>query len=353
MLPSATPIKLKKQSNSETPSSLAIEPVEMEVLFFSIIIPLYNRPEEIDQLLHTLTQQTYTHFEVLVIEDGSTDDAQSIVESYQDQLDIHYHVKKNEGQGFARNDGFARAKGAYFIVFDSDCLIPRNYLETVHMHLLEHQLDVYGGPDAAHESFTPIQKAISYSMTSPLTTGGIRGNKKHIGSFHPRSFNMGFARQVWEKTGGFTSTNMGEDIQFSLRAHAMGFKIGLISDALVYHKRRANFMQFYKQIHSFGRTRIKIYKQFPAELKLVHLFPTFFVFFLLATVILNSIDHFFAEVCNSFLAIYILLEFFHSWNKNKSAKVAFLSIFAAFIQLTAYGLGFIQDFWKRIILKQY
>lgn len=353
MLPSATPIKLKKQFNSEPPPSLAIEPVEMKVLFFSIIIPLYNRPEEIDQLLHTLTQQTYTHFEVLVIEDGSTDDAQSIVESYQDQLDIHYHVKKNEGQGFARNDGFARAKGAYFIVFDSDCLVPRNYLEMVHLHLLEHPLDVYGGPDAAHESFTPIQKAISYSMTSPLTTGGIRGNKKHIGSFHPRSFNMGFARQVWEKTGGFISTNMGEDIQFSLRAHAMGFKVGLISDALVYHKRRANFQQFYKQIHSFGRTRIKIYKQFPTELKLVHLFPTFFVFFLLITLILNSIDHFFAEVCNSFLAIYVLLIFFHSWNKNKSVKVAFLSIFAAFIQLTAYGLGFIQDFWKHIILKQY
>lgn len=321
-------------------------------IFYSIIIPLYNRPQEIDQLLHTLTQQTYSKFEVLVIEDGSSDDAKEIIESYHSQLDIHYHVKKNEGQGFARNYGFAKAKGDYFIVFDSDCLIPRTYLQKVNTYLNHHYLDVYGGPDAAHESFTPIQKAISYAMTSPLTTGGIRGNKRHVGRFNPRSFNLGLSRTVWDKTGGFISTNLGEDIEFSLRAHAMGFKIGLILDALVYHKRRVNFKQFYKQVHFFGRARVKIYKLFPAELKLVHLFPAFFVFFIALTAILNTINHFFAEICNLFLAIYILILFFHSWNESKSAKVAFLSIAATFIQFIGYGLGFIQDFWKRIILKQ-
>lgn len=321
-------------------------------MFFSIIIPLYNRPEEIDQLLHTLTQQIYSDFEVIVVEDGSTDDAKVIVESYQNQLDVHYYFKKNEGQGFARNDGFDRAKGDYYIVFDSDCLIPRDYLKTVNEYLVKHLLDVYGGPDAAHESFTPIQKAISYSMTSVLTTGGIRGSEKHIGTFHPRSFNMGLSRRVWEKTGGFILTRLGEDIEFSIRAHTLGFKIGLIPNAVVYHKRRTNWKQFYKQLHFFGRARINIYKYFPSELRWVHFLPSLFVVFVLMTLILNGIHCFFAEFCNFLLAVYVLALFFHSWSKNRSAKVAFLSVFAAFVQLMAYGMGFMQDFWKYIILKQ-
>lgn len=321
-------------------------------MFFSIIIPLYNRPQEIDELLHTLTQQIYTRFEVLVIEDGSKMDARQIVESYRDKLDIHYYFKENSGQGFTRNFGFSKAKGDYFIIFDSDCLIPANYLEVVNNYLAKNYLDAFGGPDGAHESFTPIQKAISYAMTSPFTTGGIRGNKKHIGQFHPRSFNMGISRQVWEKSGGFILTRLGEDIEFSIRIHSLGFKIGLIPEAIVYHKRRTSFGQFYKQLHFFGRARINIYKHFPSELKLVHFFPALFTVFLLGSLILNVLDSYLAGICNFFLAIFILLIFFHSWNTNKSAKVAFLSIFAAFIQLTAYGLGFMQDFWKRIILKQ-
>ena len=250
-------------------------------MFFSIIIPLYNRPQEIDELLFTLQQQEYKNFEVLVIEDGSENDAQSIVESYSGQLNIRYFVKENEGQGFTRNYGFERALGDYFIIFDSDCLIPRNYLTNVYAHLQKEYLDVFGGPDAAHESFTPVQKAISYSMTSLFTTGGIRGKKKHVGQFHPRSFNMGVSRKVWDRTGGFILTRLGEDIEFSIRAHRAGFRIGLIPEALVYHKRRTNFLQFYKQLHFFGRARINIYKHFPTELKLVHFFPAGFLLFLI------------------------------------------------------------------------
>ncbi len=245
-------------------------------MFFSIIIPLYNRPQEIDELLNTLTQQTYMQFEVLVIEDGSVKDAKAIVEKYSNALDIHYYFKPNAGQGFARNYGFERAKGDYFMVFDSDCLIPKDYLETVRDYLFEHKLDAYGGPDAAHQSFTPVQKAISYAMTSPFTTGGIRGNAKHIGQFHPRSFNMGVSREVWEKVGGYILTRLGEDIEYSIRIHEAGFKIGLIPAAKVYHKRRTSFAQFYKQLHFFGRARINIYKHFPAELKLMHFFPAVF-----------------------------------------------------------------------------
>ena len=322
-------------------------------MFFSIIIPLYNRPQEIDELLYTLTLQTYTRFEVLVIEDGSRLDAREIVESYKDRLDLRYYFKENEGQGFTRNFAFKLAKGDYFIMFDSDCLIPANYLEIVSSYLLKHQLDAYGGPDAAHSSFTPVQKAISYSMTSPFTTGGIRGNKKRLGGqFHPRSFNMGISRKVWEASGGFILTRLAEDIEFSIRIHSMGFKIGLIPDAIVYHKRRTDFLQFYKQLHFFGRARINVYKFFPKELKLVHFFPALFTIFLIFTVLMNALGFEVAGLCNLFLAVFVLLIFFHSWSMNKSAKVAFLSIFAAFIQLTAYGLGFMQDFWKRIILKR-
>ena len=339
-------------NTSQTSQDAGILPLQgAGGIFFSIIIPLYNRPQEIDELLETLTHQTYQQFEVLVLEDGSKLDARKIVETYQNKLDISYYVKENEGQGFTRNYGFARAKGEYFIVFDSDCLIPPDYLEIVSSYLYEHKLDAYGGPDGAHSSFTPVQKAISYSMTSPFTTGGIRGNKKHIGQFHPRSFNMGLSREVWEKSGGFILTRLGEDIEFSIRVHSLGFKIGLIPDAVVYHKRRTSLTQFYKQIHFFGRARINIYKHFPAELKLVHFFPAVFTVGLISLIILNIIGLKIAVLGNVLIAILVLLIFFHSLSINKSVKVAFLSILAAFVQLTAYGLGFMQDLWKRVIIK--
>ncbi|MEO5912117.1 MAG: glycosyltransferase [Pelobium sp.] len=321
-------------------------------MFFSIIIPLFNRPQEIKELLATLVKQTYTAFEVLVIEDGSKNDAKEIVSSYQDDLDIHYHFKKNEGQGFARNYGFERAKGDYFIIFDSDCLIPENYLENVKNYLYDHDLDAFGGPDDAHESFTPLQKAISYAMTSVFTTGGIRGKAKNAGGqFHPRSFNMGLSRKVWEKVGGYKITRLGEDIEFAIRIHEAGFKIGLIPDAKVYHKRRTSFKAFWKQLHFFGRARINITTFFPSTLKAVHFFPAIFTLGLIFTLLANFLLPLIAPICNLFLGIYILLIFFDSWSINKSLKVAFLSIFASFIQLTAYGFGFMQDFWKKLILK--
>lgn len=321
-------------------------------MFFSIIIPLYNRPQEIDELLATLTKQTYMQFEVLVIEDGSVQDAKEVVAKYKDRLDIHYFFKQNAGQGFARNYGFERARGDYFIIFDSDCLIPADYLETVKDYLFEHKLDAYGGPDAAHSSFSPVQKAISYAMTSPFTTGGIRGNKKHVGQFHPRSFNMGISREVWEKVGGFILTRLGEDIEYSIRIHESGFKIGLIPAAKVYHKRRTSFSQFYKQLHFFGRARINIYKHFPSELKLIHFFPAAFTVGFILTLLLNILYPPLAYICNTVLLIIFAMIFFHAWSVTKSVKVAFLSIIASFIQLFAYGMGFIQDFVKRVVLKQ-
>lgn len=319
---------------------------------FSIIIPLYNRPQEIDELLDTLTRQTYPNFEVIVVEDGSVKDAAFVMEKYRDKLDLHYFTKQNEGQGFTRNYAFARAKGEYFVCFDSDCLIPENYLESVKKHLEINWLDAYGGPDAAHSSFTAIQKAISYSMTSLFTTGGIRGKEKNAGgTFHPRSFNMGISRKVWEQTGGYLMTRMAEDIEFSIRIHEKGFKTGLINEAFVYHKRRTNFLQFWKQLHFFGRGRINLHSIFPKELKVVHFFPAAFTLFLLLTIILNMLQQPFSAFCNVLLGIYVLLVFFDAMAKTRSPKVAFLSIGATVIQLTAYGFGFMQEGLKRVFLK--
>lgn len=321
-------------------------------MFFSIIIPLYNRPLEIKELLQTLTLQTYTNFEVLVIEDGSQNAAKEIVESFTKQLNIQYFFKPNTGQGFTRNYGFERANGEYFIIFDSDCLIPENYLATANQEISKNKLDAYGGPDAAHHSFTPIQKAISYAMTSVFTTGGIRGKNKNAGGqFHPRSFNMGLSRKVWEKVGGFTITRMGEDILYSIAIQQAGFKTALIAGAVVYHKRRTNFLQFWKQLHFFGRGRINIYTYYPTQLKTVHFFPSIFTLFLGFTLVANLFKATIAATCNFFLAVYILFIFFDALAKNKSLKVAFLSIFASFIQLLAYGFGFTQNFITTIILK--
>lgn len=321
-------------------------------MFFSIIIPLYNRPQEILELLETLVKQTYTQFEVIIIEDGSKFDAREIADQFKNKLDLHYYFKENGGQGFARNYGFERAKGDYFIIFDSDCLIPDDYLEIVCNYLYEHSLDAFGGPDAAHKSFTPLQKAISYAMTSPFTTGGIRGNKKHLGQFHPRSFNMGVSRKVYETVGGFKLTRLGEDIEYSIRIHTAGFKIGLIPTAKVYHKRRTSLSQFYKQLHFFGRARINIYKHFPSELKPIHFFPAIFTVGFAILVLLNLFGCKLASLGNVVLGFYFSLLFLHSFYINKSFKIAILSIAAAFIQLTAYGLGFIQDFVKRVVFKK-
>ena len=285
-------------------------------MFFSIIIPLFNRPQEIDELLQSLTKQRYQKFEVIIVEDGSTKPAKAIVEKYADLLDVHYYEKPNEGQGFARNYGFARAKGDYFIVFDSDILVPHDYFDQVIKALQRDRWDAFGGPDAAHASFTPIQKAISYSMTSPFTTGGIRGNKAHVGAFHPRSFNMGLSREVYNLTKGFKLPRRSEDIEFSIRMIDMGFRVGLIPEAFVYHKRRATFLQFFKQTNFFGQGRIDIYQMFPQELKPVHALPTVFVLGLACLLILNLLNFLFSSpyillsvltmLGNSLLSIYTL-----------------------------------------------
>lgn len=317
-------------------------------MFYSIIIPVYNRPDEIYELLESLTKQTYTNFEVLIVEDGSEKNSKDVVDEFSEQLNIRYYYKENSGQGFSRNYGFERAKGDYFVVFDSDCIIPEHYFKTIDQFLSQNSVDAWGGPDRAHSSFTPLQKAINFSMTSILTTGGIRGLKKNLGGFHPRSFNMGISREVYQKTGGYKITRMGEDLEFSMRIIKSGFKSVLIKDAFVYHKRRTNLREFFWQLHFFGRARINIRRFYPEEVKLVHLFPTLFFTGLIISILFLILN---IPFLNRFYLLYVLyasLLILSSFVREKKLSIAFLSVAAAFTQLSAYSIGFLSELWKDI-----
>ncbi len=315
---------------------------------YSVIIPVYNRPDEVRELLQTLTTQTYRHFEVLVIEDGSTDRCEAEVRQFAGPLDVKYYEKENSGQGFSRNYGFERATGDYFVILDSDALLPPHYFRTVEDHLDAHSLDAYGGPDREHPSFTPVQKAISYSMTSPFSTGGIRGGKKRLGgAFHPRSFNMGLSREVYRRVGGFKITRMGEDIEYSIRIIRNGFRTGLIPEAYVYHKRRTSFGQFYRQLHFFGRARINISRFFPEELKLVHLFPALFTLGCLAVPPLLLAYRPLGLLGAALLALYTGLILVHGTLKNRSLRVGLLGVGAVYVQLFGYGIGFLTEAWRK------
>ncbi|HMP95265.1 MAG TPA: glycosyltransferase, partial [Phnomibacter sp.] len=256
-------------------------------LSISLIVPVFNRPAEVEELLQSLTTQTNSRFEVVLVEDGSQVPCLPVVEKYQQQLQIQYHTKPNSGPGLTRNMGATQAKGNYFVFLDSDCVLPPHYIQTVYTCLQRQYVDAFGGPDKAHEQFTPIQKAINYGMTSFLTTGGIRGGGEKLDKFHPRSFNMGYSRQVFNATGGFAAIRFGEDIDMSIRILKAGFSTALIKDAYVYHKRRSTFRQFFKQVFNSGIARINLNKRHPGTLKLVHTFPSLFVLGMLSMLILG------------------------------------------------------------------
>ena len=318
---------------------------------YSIIIPVYNRPDEVDELLESLTKQTYKNFEVIIVEDGSVEKCDKVVEKYVHELNISYCYKENAGQGFARNYGYERAKGEYFIVFDSDCIIPDVYLETVETSLNHIYLDAYGGPDKAHASFSPIQKAINFSMTSALTTGGIRNKKRAIGGFSPKSFNMGISRKVFDATGGYIIPYKGEDIEFSTRIQKMGFKTGLIEDAFVYHKRRTSWSKFFKQIMFFGTARINISRFFPDQLKLVHFFPAFFTMGIVVTALTWFFFPSIARIFTAVYATYFLILFISALISTRDLWVSLLAIWAGLLQLIAYGTGLIQELLISIFKK--
>lgn len=310
---------------------------------YSIIVPVYNRPLEINELLLSLKNQTFRDFEVLIIEDGSTEPCQAIVNKFRPELNIRYFKKENSGQGLSRNFGFKKANGDYLVVFDSDCLIPPHYFESVNSRLAEGPLDCWGGPDKAHHEFTSVQKAINYSMTSIFTTGGIRGSSGQPRNYLPRSFNMGISREVYEKTGGYKITRMGEDLEFSVRIKKQGFSAELIEDAFVYHKRRTDLKQFFKQLFFFGRARINLGRYHPEQITLFHTLPLLFTIGLMLSLFTLLLG---VPALRHLIYLYLLftlLILVDSYIKEKDMKVSFLSVPAAFIQLSGYGLGFGQE----------
>lgn len=309
-------------------------------LQFSIIIPVYNRPQEIEELLASLTKQSYQkYFEVVVVEDGSENISKEIVESYSKELNIKYFLKENTGAGASRNFGMQNASGNYFIIFDSDCIIPENYLDEVEKTLQENYTDAYGGADAAHDSFTTVQKAINYSMTSFFTTGGIRGSKKSVDKFQPRSFNLGISKKAFEATKGFSKLKIGEDIDLTFRLWEHNFETQFIENAFVYHKRRSTFQQFFKQTFAFGNGRPFLNKKYPSTAKITYWFPSLFITSLISAIL------FYLVGINFFLGLfvfYFIMIFLDSFIKNKNITVAFYSIITTLIQFFGYGLGFIK-----------
>ena len=313
--------------------------------YFSVIIPVYNRPDEVRDLLESLSNQTSHDFEILLVEDGSTLPCRSVANDYSEKLDVHYYYKENEGRSIARNYGMEKASGEYFIFFDSDCVIPESYFEIVRKELERNYADCFGGPDKAHESFSDIQKAINYSMTSFLTTGGIRGGKMQLEKFTPRTFNIGFSRKVFESVGGFREM-FSEDIDMSTRIRQAGFSIRLIRPAYVYHKRRTSLKLFCRQIYIFGMSRISLYLLYPDTLKIVHLLPAAFVLGSLAMIIAS----FFWPYAILPLLFYLLAIFGVSLFSNKNLKIAALSVITSVIQLGGYGIGFMKAFFLKILL---
>jgi glycosyltransferase involved in cell wall biosynthesis len=313
---------------------------------FSVIVPVYNRVDEVRELLDSLMRQTSKNFEVIIVEDGSTLPSRLVVdEAVAQGLDAKYFFKENEGRSIARNYGMEHARGSYFVFFDSDCVIPDKYFENLEQMLGENPLDCYGGPDAAHESFSDTQKAISYSMTSFLTTGGIRGGKISLEKFVPRTFNMGFSRSVYERVGGFREM-FSEDIDMSTRIRQAGFSIGLLQNP-VWHKRRVDFAKFFRQVYVFGMSRITLKLLYPGSMKPVHMLPALFVIGSVALILLG--------VFVNPIFIWLLLSYFVAvWigalMATKNLKIATLAVPAAIIQLGGYGLGFIKAYFLKIIL---
>ena len=313
----------------------------MNNLSFSFIIPVFNRPDEIKELLESLSKQDYNKaFEIVIVEDGSTLSSEEVIAAYKEKLQISYYQKKNSGPGDSRNYGMQRAKGNYYIVLDSDCIIPPQYLVEAEKELQKEFVHCYGGPDAAHESFSLVQKAINYVMTSLFTTGGIRGNKRALDKFQPRSFNMGISKEAFEATQGFGNIHPGEDPDLTFRIWNAGYKTRLFAKAFVYHKRRIDWAKFYKQVNKFGMVRPILNTWHPRTAKLTYWFPTLFILGLLFSIPLYILG--FTWLIWGYV-LYFLLIFIDALIKNASLAIALLSICAVLIQFTGYGWGFLKS----------
>lgn len=321
---------------------------------YSFIIPVFNRPDEVDELLDSLTKQSLKDFEVVVVEDGSSLKCDDVVKAYHDRLNVKYFFKANSGPGQTRNYGVDRAEGEYVLILDSDVVLPADYLQAVDAELQQRPCDAFGGPDRAHSSFSLMQKAINYAMTSFFTTGGIRGGKKKLDKFYPRSFNMGVRREVYLALEGFSKMRFGEDIDFSTRIFKGGYSCRLFPEAWVWHKRRTDLKKFFKQVHNSGIARINLTKRHPGTLKLVHLLPAVFTAGCVLLVVLAAVaalcgcPHWWAMLLP--FALFTLIIFTDASLQSHSMSVGIRAVAASFIQLWGYGTGFLRAWWERCLL---
>ena len=318
-------------------------------MLFSIIIPVYNRSEELDELLDSIEKQSFRDFELIVVDDGSKNPCRRVCDKY-NELNINYIYKENAGPASARNTGSQSAVGEYLLFLDSDTLIPKGYFEALQAYLNADRVDLFGGPDMSDPSFSPLQKAISYSMTSFFTTGGIRGGKKKLSRFIPRSFNMGVSREAFAAVKGFAPMRFGEDMDLSMRLMERGFRSALIPQAAIYHKRRTSLRAFYRQVLNSGRARIELSIRHKGSLKAVHLLPLAFMIGSLALVLLSIMTGSLIPV--ALLLAYCLILLIDSSIKEKSLKVGLLSVAAAFVQLYAYAIGFLEAFFRPMVFRK-
>jgi glycosyltransferase involved in cell wall biosynthesis len=319
-------------------------------MYFSIIIPVYNRPDEIKELLESLLVSNYDkEYEIVIVEDGSTVKCSNEIENFKGKLNISYYFKENSGPGDSRNFGMKKSKGDYFIIFDSDCIIPKEYLTEVENELTANYVDCFGGSDAALDSFSAIQKAINFAMTSFLTTGGIRGGSEKLTKFQPRSFNMGISKKAFEDSKGFGNIHPGEDPDLSIRLWKLGYETRLFPKAIVYHKRRIDWDKFSVQVTKFGKARPILNSWYPEYSKLTFFFPTIFVIGVYFSIVFLAFGFTLPIVCYIF---YFILILFTATVKNNSLKIGFLSLIAVFKQFLGYGNGFLESYIKVILLKQ-
>ena len=317
---------------------------------YSFVIPVYNRPDEVRELLESMLELQFSRdFEIVIVEDGSNISSQKIVEDFQDKLSISYYFKPNSGPGDSRNFGMKKAKGNYFLILDSDVLLPQNYLQEIDSFLKKNYCDCFGGPDASHPSFSKTQKAIDYAMTSFFTTGGIRGKKSSVNNFQPRSFNMGISQKAFKASGGFGQIHPGEDPDLSLRLKKMGFKLCLIPKAVVFHKRRIDWSKFYTQVKKFGLVRPILNQWHKGSARITYWFPAVFSFGLLLAILVLKFGFWWLFLL---YVVYFMLIASHAAIKNRSIEIGFLAVYAALVQFLGYGYGFITSVWYIQVLKK-
>lgn len=318
---------------------------------FALISPTFKRPDEVTEFLDSLRKLDYPKdkFEIILGDGTPGDELRPLIYPYQKDLPLKIYYEEFLPVSNARNRAAELSTAQFFIFLDSDCIIPEGYLKAVEFFLDAHpQINLFGGPDAASEDFTDLQKAISFSMTSFLTTGGIRGGSSSVTTYHPRGFNMGISAELFNKVGGYDENFVcGEDVELSMRLIKAGAKSAFIEEAHVFHKRRTSIKQFRRQVFRFGAARPLLAKAHPGNLKITHLFPlAFTVYRHVSAILFLLVFYFNLSVLSLPFAMYVLymVAVFFSALKKEGLSVALLAVQTTNTMNAGYGIGFLRNY---------